>query len=217
MVNLMRASQELFRRTPDECYPSLSVLAQHCQWQKEESLEYWIPPSSLGTRVIDAERLMLTASSDQVFEMNDWTFGQVCRLAGVAKDTVNRLTSETASRVLRETLPQGNKPLQVFAEIGRARSIHPPSYTRLCNADVLAIVSEFAVDFEPPPKAAEGGTGLYAGEQDMFCFLIDPAGWAEIGGEAFAPGFFVWNSEVGGRSVGIQTFWFEAICQNHIV
>jgi hypothetical protein len=51
----------------------------------------------------------------------------------------------------------------------------------------------------------------------MFCFLIDPTGWAEINGEAFAPGFFIWNSEVGNRSVGVQTFWFEACCQNHIV
>ena len=62
-----------------------------------------------------------------------------------------------------------------------------------------------------------GGTGLYCGEQDMFCFLIDPAGWTEIDGEAFAPGFFLWNSEVGRRSLGIQTFWFQAVCQNHIV
>jgi hypothetical protein len=58
---------------------------------------------------------------------------------------------------------------------------------------------------------------LYAGEQDLFCFLIDPLGWTEIDGEAFAPGFFVWNSEVGRRSFGVQTFWFQAVCQNHIV
>jgi histone H3/H4 len=51
----------------------------------------------------------------------------------------------------------------------------------------------------------------------MFCFLIDPLGWTEIDGEAFAPGFFLWNSEVGRRSLGIQTFWFQAVCQNHIV
>src|SRR4029079_4004558 len=51
----------------------------------------------------------------------------------------------------------------------------------------------------------------------MFAFLIDPAGWTEIGGDAFAPGFFVWNSEVGRRSLGVQTFWFQAVCQNHIV
>ena len=33
-----------------------------------------------------------------------------------------------------------------------------------------------------------GGTGLYCGEQDMFCFLIDPQGWTDIGGEAFIRG-----------------------------
>ena len=76
MPNPTRASRELFRRTPDECYPSLSVLNQHCVWQKKESLEFWIPPKSLGTRTIDTDRLMLTASNDQTFEMNDWSFGQ---------------------------------------------------------------------------------------------------------------------------------------------
>ena len=70
-------------------------------------------------------------------------------------------------------------------------------------------------------------TGLYCGEQDMFAFLIDPEGWVEMDWtsphtgqketERFAPGFFVWNSEVGRRSLGIQTFWFQHICQNHIV
>jgi len=58
---------------------------------------------------------------------------------------------------------------------------------------------------------------LYCGEQDLFAFLIDPTGWVEMGdGEAFAPGFFLWNSEVGRRSVGVQTFWFQAVCANHV-
>ena len=71
--------------------------------------------------------------------------------------------------------------------------------------------------FTPPPPGLDGATGLYAGEQDMFAFGIDPNGWVEINGENFAPGFFVWNSEVGRRSVGVQTFWYQEICQNHIV
>jgi len=97
------------------------------------------------------------------------------------------------------------------------RSIHGTSYTRLHDAELVHLLQEFAVDFQPPQTAMGGGTELYAGEQDMFAFLIDPAGWAEIEGEAFAPEFFLWNSEVGRRSVGIQTFWFQAVCQNHIV
>ncbi len=79
------------------------------------------------------------------------------------------------------------------------------------------MLGEFATDFEPPPVGVNGATGLYCGEQDLFCFLIDPSGWAEIAGEAFAPGFFVWNSEVGRRTLGVKTFWFQAVCQNHIV
>ena len=60
------------------------------------------------------------------------------------------------------------------------------------------MLREFAVDFVPPQKAGAvnpGGTGLYCGERDLFAFLIDPTGWAEIDGEAFAPGFFVWNEQ----------------------
>ena len=217
MANLTRASNELFRRTPDETFPSLSQLAQHCRHQQEHSREIWQPPRAFAIGPAEISGLVLQAGDDGAFEMNDWSFSQLCRLSGVAKDTVNRLLPATASLVFRETLPEGKKPLQLFAENGSLRSIHAASYTRLYNSELLSVIQEFATDFEPPQKGAGGATGLYAGEQDLFCFLIDPAGWTEIQGEAFAPGFFCWNSEVGCRSVGIETFWFQACCQNHIV
>jgi hypothetical protein len=217
MTNLTRASKELFRRPPDECYPSMAALAEFCQWQKDDAVELWQSPSTLSTQAVDSDRLLLSLDDGPAFQMNDWSFSQLCRLGGVSKETVNRLTPATAERVFRETLPQGSKPLQLFTHGGELRSIHPPSYTRLYNGDLLALVREFAVDFEPPQKGCNDATGLYAGEQDMFCFLIDPTGWTEIGEMAFAPGFFVWNSEVGSRSIGIETFWFQAVCSNHIV
>jgi hypothetical protein len=147
----------------------------------------------------------------------DWSFTQLCRLSGVSKDTVNRLSPETASRALRETLPSSDRPLQLLRMGRTVRSLHGVAYTRLWNADLLSVVSEFATDFGPPPVGLGGATGLYCGEQDLFAFLIDPAGWVEINGEAFAPGFFVWNSEVGRRSLGIQAFWYQQVCCNHIV
>jgi predicted GNAT family acetyltransferase len=89
--------------------------------------------------------------------------------------------------------------------------------TNVWNLDLVNVLREFATDFTPPQEAAGGGTGLYAGEQDMFAFLIDPTGWTEVDGQTFAPGLFAWNSEVGKRSIGVSTFWFQAVCQNHIV
>ena len=163
--------------------------------QRENSAVHWLSPdqgsvpSSLDTRT-----LVLAEEDDLSLPMNDWSFGQLCRLANLEKRTINRLTADTASRVFAETLPRGNKPLQVFALDGQVRSIHGSSYTRLHDAEVLETVLDVADGFDAPPKGFNGATGLYGGEQDMFCFLIDPTGWIDIDGETFAPGFFVWNS-----------------------
>ncbi|MBN9519873.1 DUF932 domain-containing protein [bacterium] len=214
---MTRASGELFRRAPDERFPTLDALLAHCRREKDESEDRWHPPRGLAPEPTPDGRLGLKAGADGLFALNDWSFGQLCGLARVSKETVNRLAPVTAAQVLRETLPGGNKPLQLLTRGEGVRSVHGTAYTRLHNADLVGTLKDYATDFTPPQAGFNGATGLYCGEQDLFAFLIDPAGWAEIEGEAFAPGFFVWNSEVGKRSVGIQTFWFQAVCANHIV
>ena len=216
MVQLTRASHELFRRSPDECFATVADLWLHCRREREFSQDCWHLPQTLAPRT-SGSQVTVTLDEDVPYLLNDWSLTQLCRLAGISKDTVNQLTPETASRALQETLPSAEKPIQLLTTDKSVRSLHGVAYTRLWNAELLAVISEFATDFQPSQAGANGGTGLYCGEQDLFAFLIDPTGWAEIGGEAFAPGFFVWNSEVGRRSLGIQTFWFQAVCQNHIV
>ncbi len=215
-MNLTRANRELYRRSADERFSSPAALSQHCARQREQSRDHWEPPQSVRPLVREG-RFTLTMNGDRPYNLNDWSFSQMCRLAGISKSTVNRLTPETAVSVFEETMPSADKPLQILTAGDAVRSVHGVSYTRLWNTELLAVAQEFATDFQPPQEASGGGTGLYCGEQDMFCFLIDPTGWAEIEDEAFAPGFFLWNSEVGKRSVGVQTFWFQALCQNHIV
>jgi hypothetical protein len=195
----------------------MQALWEHCNRQREQSTDRWHPPNALSTRV-DNHTLLMNMGTDGAFSLNDWSFSSLCRLAGVSKDTVNRLSPTTASIVLEETLPRsGSKPLQLLTQESHIRSIHGASYTRLWNADLLSMVREFATDFQPPQEGVTGGTGLYCGEQDLFVFLVDPLGWTEIEGENFAPGFFLFNSEVGCRSLGCETFWFQAVCANHLV
>lgn len=214
--NLTRASKELFRRTPDEVVGSLDELMRRCSLQRQRSVDRWQLPQTLRP-IIQGSALGLEVGSDGAFALNDWSFGQMCRMAGVSRDTINRLSPATACQALQETLPAGKKPTQILTEGEVVRSVHGTQYTRLWHEELLAGVRNAAPGFEPPPKGFNGGTGLYLGEQDLFCFLVDPLGWAEIGGEAFAPGFFVWNSEVGCRSLGVQTFWWQAVCANHVV
>ena len=218
MADLTRAHDELFRRSDDECFASLAELREHCLQEKHFSNDCWHLPQHLKPQASD-KSVTIQLADDEKFRLNDWSFSQLCHVSGVNKSTINRLSPETASLALQETLPAAEKPMQLLTADNTVRSLHGVVYTRLWNADLLDVVSEFATDFQPPQKGEghDGATGLYCGEQDMFAFLIDPTGWAEINGEAFAPGFFVWNSEVGRRSLGIQTFWFQAICRNHIV
>lgn len=216
MIQLTQAHRELFRRSPDETFDSFESLVQHCRQQRERSADHWYRPLEILPHGNDA-RLELKLPNSEAFRLNDWSFTQLCTMARVKKETLNRLSPKTAGQVFCETLPSGDKPLQLLTTDKTVRSIHGASYTRLWNTELLAVLQEFGTDFRPPQQADAGGTGLYAGEQDMFCFLIDPGGWAEIGGEAFAPGLFCWNSEVGKRSVGMATFWFQAVCANHIV
>lgn len=214
MATLAKAHNELFKRSPDEVYQSFDDLYEHCARQRLQSEDIWERPQDL---TLTHDMTVCTGDGNEL-GLNDWSFSQMCRMAGVSKDTVNRLSHRTASRVFEETLPRADKPLQILATESSIRSVHGVAYTRLWNADLLDVVREFASDFTPPQTAMDGvGSGLYCGEQDMFAFLIEPTGWAEIDGEAFAPGFFVWNSEVGRRSLGIQTFWFQKISQNHLV
>jgi hypothetical protein len=203
----------LFRRKPDEIFPSLSALSDYCRTQRDQSQDLWERPQEVSI----TSDLTLGIGGATDLRLNEWSFSQLCRMAGVAKDTINRLSSKTASKALQETLPQSDKPLQLLTTGEQVRSVHGVAYTRLWNSELVSTLQEFAVDFRPPQEAMTGATGLYCGEQDLFCFLIDPEGWAEINGQAFAPGFFVWNSEVGRRTLGIQTFWFQRICKNHIV
>lgn len=214
MATLTRANQELFRRTPDETFDSFDSLYQRCVDDRDRSEDRWLRPQELTF----THDLTVVVDDNPDLRLNDWSFSQLCRMAGISKETINRLSPKTASRALEETVPRSDKPIQLLTSSDSIRSLHGVSYTRLWNAEVLDVVRDFASDFTPPQKAMDGtSTGLYCGEQDMFAFLIDPVGWTEIDGEAFAPGFFIWNSEVGRRTLGIQSFWFQRVCQNHLV
>jgi hypothetical protein len=220
MTNLTHASRQLFTRSEDERYQSLPDLLRATADMKNRCADATVSRRDLRPFVHDSY-LSFQHSEQLPAHLNDWSFTQLCQLAGASKDTVNRLRAATAVQVFADLLAcrdNGPDTLQTLVVDGRViRSMNGPGYRRLWNCDLVRLLMEYATDFTPPQKGFNGATGLYAGEQDMFCFLIDPTCWVEIAGAAFAPGFFVWNSEVGRRSIGITSFWFQGVCANHIV
>lgn len=180
MATLHRAHQELF------VVPQMNVFLRSTRCTKKCADDH-IASDDLWSRPQDVEishDLRLCIDGSSAFNLTDWSFSQLCRMAGVSRDTINRLSAKTASQAFEETLPHSDKPLQLLTTGEHIRSIHGASYTRLWNVELLDMVKEYASDFQPPQVAMDGNsTGLYCGEQDMFAFLIDPTGWTEIEGE----------------------------------
>lgn len=137
MQNLTRASEELFRRGSDECFATFDALWQHCQEAKARSVERWHPPTDLRVEPYGGQ-LRLLGGDGATYRLNDWSFTQLCSLAGVSKDTVNRLSATTASQVFVETLPAGgqaSRPPFSRAPLRCARRSHAFSPLALQNAD----------------------------------------------------------------------------------
>ena len=151
MQNLTRASNELFRRTPDECFPSMQALWEHCHKRRESSLDHWHPPQHLRPQVTDG-RIALAFGGDRPFAMNDWSFAQLCRLANVSKDTINRLSPQTACRALEETLPGSEKPVQILTSGDSIRSIHKDAVKApiVDSVEKLQEVAESVLDAGKP-------------------------------------------------------------------
>ncbi len=100
------------------------------------------------------------------------------------------------------------------------RAINGPSYGRIWNADITSRLLELSDGWNAPPAmdAAQRPSGLYAGDRDMFAFLVNESYRIDDGSdEGLARGFFVWNSETGARSFGFEAFLYRFVCGNHMV
>ncbi len=128
MVELKRAHDELFRRTADECFETFDDLYDHCCTERDASRDCWQLPQKLEPHV-SGNSIQLTVEGEGDVGLNDWSFSQLCRLSGVRKETLNRLSPETASKVVQETLPRSQKPVQLLSTGSTARALHGVSFT----------------------------------------------------------------------------------------
>ena len=97
METLTRASDELFRRGPDERFDSVQSLYDHCYATRTNSIDRWQPPQSIQPTPTGG-RFRVTVGNDGEFSLNDWSFGQLCRLAGVSRGTLDRLSPRQRNR-----------------------------------------------------------------------------------------------------------------------
>lgn len=237
MTTLTQAHHQWATRPADERFTSLDALLAHTRQQRDRSRENVIPASKLHVQTISDGRMVLDDGQQQL-EPSNWAFDQLAWMAEAPASYLRRLPAPIAAQALNHGLSQRTAEVGLLARseggLPSLAAVTGPKYGRIWNSDVAqALVDRFGDgitgDFRVPGEFGKeievdsSNTTLYAGDRDMFVFLADEKNKIEMPGRRggqhgeFSRGFFVWNSEVGSRSLGIATFLFDYVCSNRMV
>lgn len=231
MRALHDAGHLLFARPLDERHPTLDALIASLEDREARTREQREDPATLALEA-RGDRLLTLTTSEGPVHLTDWLFTQLCHLSGAPREFINRLSAPLAAGALNGTRrlhgPSGEAGRLLVTANGTqlGRGLYSPRYVRVPDLEVAQAVRDAAPDFRPGGAVAghgvggaalPGASGLYASDRDLFLFLVQDGDRLTVGREELGSGVMVWNSEVGCRPLGFQTFLYRFVCANHIV
>ena len=192
----------------------------------------------------DPERLaLMLPGSDTPVTPTHWSFGQLASQVGAPAAYLRQLPAALAGINLQYGLTS-NRAEQIKTletEDGRVelRAVTGPDYGRIFDYELVEAVQRIAGNgtgdtrwkvpgvldwstgiYNPRVDISKDTTTLYASDRDVFLFLVDDLNPIEAGRlpdgspDLYFRGFYVWNSEVGARTLGMASFYLRAVCQN---
>ncbi|MGA0599213.1 DUF932 domain-containing protein [Caulobacter sp. KR2-114] len=244
--NISRVSSEWFSRSDDERFLSLDDLYASVRGRAERSRTQVI--ESAAIRVIagrdDAETLRLELPGGaEPLSPTHWSFGQLASLVGAPAAYLRQLPASLAGINLQYGLTNHRaeqvKTLQTDDGRLELRAVTGPDYGRIFDHELVSAVQRIAgngvgdtrwkvpgvldwstMTYNPMVDVTKETTTLYAGDRDVFMFLVDDLNPIEAGKLAdgapdlYFRGFYCWNSEVGSKTLGLASFYLRAVCQN---
>lgn len=241
---ITRASQEWSTRPDDQRFLSLDDMQAFLDDQRAHSRAVVVPsrhinvsPGVTDTGAIDG-KLLITGPNGSAYTPTHFSFGQLSTLVGAPAGYLRKLPPPLVADALNyglmtREIDDVGVLLQKNGE-ATVRSFTGPNYGRVWSGDITrelrgrfgnGVDGDFRVpgEFGREVMVSKANTTLYASDRDMFVFLADEKNRIEIPDRrdgkpgSLARGFFVWNSEVGARTLGIATFLFDYVCMNRIV
>lgn len=243
---LTQASTQWMTRPEDERYTNLLDMQAHFTDLRGRSLGTCVASKSIQFQPDprnQREGLIAVGNGGKPSDVTHWSFGQMAGLAGAPAGYLRNLPAPIAA----DCLNYGMQYARDVADIGllltqtdngstgrEIRAATGPNYGRIWNADIVndlvrrfgdGVTGDFKVpgEFGRDVVVTKDNTTLYASDRDMFVFLADEKNRIEVPNRrngqsgSLARGFFVWNSEVGSKTLGIAMFLFDYVCMNRIV
>lgn len=236
-------SSQWFNRPSDQRFTSLedlenSVLARSSN-ASQEIVD--VKNVTINANRDDPDNLSVVFN-DQEIEPTHWSFGQLSSLTGAPAGYLRKLPSVIAGINLQyglQNLRSENVKMFYNQDNNQLLAATGAEYGRVFDWELVKAVRKIAgngtgdtrwkvpgaidwgtMKYNPFVNITTDTTTLYASDRDVFMFLVDDTHPIEIGKlsngdpDYVFRGFYVWNSEVGSKTLGISTFLFRAVCQN---
>lgn len=242
MTVLTQASRQWASRPDDERFTSLDALVAHTTHQREISRGMALPSRALSAAPVEGDdmrkSLVIVGPDGAPTTPTHWAFGQLAQRVGAPAGYLRELPADIAADALNYGIFK--RPVEDMGVLLRKNggvelaAVTGPNYGRIWNADIAnalrarfgdGLTGDFTVpgEFGKAVEVNKRNTTIYASDRDMFVFLADEKHRIEVPGRrpgltgSLARGFFVWNSEVGSKTLGIGTFLFDYACSNRMV
>ena len=242
-MELMQASRQWASRPSDERFLNLHDLAAKVSRQRTMSRAPIVSSREIEVQphVDDPTRgIQIVGKAGNPVTPTHWSFGQLASLAGAPAGYLRKLPAP----IVADNLNYGLKFDRDVEDIGllltkeetgtSLRAATGPRYGRIWNEEIVeALIAKhgdgrtgkFRVpgEFGKQVEITKANTTIYGSDRDMFVFLADEENRIEVPNRrngqsgSLSKGFFVWNSEVGDKSIGAAFFLFDYVCCNRIV
>ncbi|MDE2096304.1 MAG: DUF932 domain-containing protein [Patescibacteria group bacterium] len=244
MTTLTQASQQWYSRPADERYTSLldmqavmhrrrDMSRQDVQTTRKLTVMPAAEPAARDLAILIEDGHM----AGEKLSPTHMSFGQLCSLASTPSPASYFRESNLPAAYISDCLnwnlrSRSIEDIGLLGQLGDSpelRAATGPNYGRVWDAEVVdALVRDFgdgvSGDWRIPgefgkrlDQVTKANTTLFASDRDMFVFLADEDRRIEVAGRNLARGFFVWNSEVGDKTLGLGFFLFDYVCCNRIV
>ena len=223
-TTLMSAHYQWSSRPRDERFETLADLkaAVTARQEKSEAIKFDLQKMAFE---VEDQKLLVNTGDNQL-RLTNWSYQQMLGFVGLQNDMSERARPETIASVMNDYAKTskrlyGSTVLAYNQKI--ARGFLGNQYQLLWDSQVLEWLEDLTAkgNWKRPKaldEATRGPAGLYAGDRNMFVFLVDGGKtFEDDSAEGVGRGIFVWNSEVYGKPFGFQSFLFRYVCGNHMV
>lgn len=216
MMNLFEGHQQWRSRPKDERYWNLDDLHAATLERRQASVASTIDLSRLNWAVVpETNDVALQSENGTQIIPSHWAFGQLAGLLDAPARWLRAIPADLAKQNLDyavQNAPREQMHMLWSQTHNLARCFTSMDYSRLWDEEFVSIIQRLTGGgWKRPPAITDDKypSGLYAGDRNVFMFLVNEDIQFSDGEDTLFRGFFAWNSEVRQMSWGLAAFLYK--------